>query len=79
MVAWWWLPAAAWLVWTTSLVVQLLLMAAQWRNLHPTARDRVVALFPPVLRRIMPISPIAMAVPLPAGPHTHPSMQRSES
>jgi hypothetical protein len=79
MVAWWWLPAAAWLVWTTSLVVQLLLMAAQWRNLHPTARDRVVALFPPVLRRVMPISPIAMAVPLPAGPHTHPSMQRSES
>lgn len=78
MVAWWWLPAAAWLSWTTSMVVQILIVAAQWRNLHPTARDRVVALFPSVLRRVMPSGPIGMAMPLPAGPNSQSSIQRSE-
>lgn len=78
LLAWWWMPSVGWHLWAAALVVQVVAMAAQWRTLHPAARDRVAALIPPSLRRIMPSRPAAMPLSLSCGTHPQQPIHRPE-
>jgi O-antigen/teichoic acid export membrane protein len=43
---WWWAPSIRWESWFGSMVFQAVAMIAQWFNLHQSARERIISLFP---------------------------------
>lgn len=79
LVAWWWMPSLAWQAWTISLIAQSFLIIAQWRNIHPAARERVAGLLLTCVRRLVPGSVMPSFACVSRDPHASSSMPRADS
>lgn len=67
LAAWWSIPSMAWQVWALSLLAQGVLAVAQWRNIHPAARERIARLILSFVRRLVPGGIAAQATGISSG------------
>lgn len=79
LAVWWWIPSMAWQAWAVSLLAQGVLVVAQWRNIHPAARDRIARLILSFVRRLVPGGIDAQATGISSGSPASSPMHRADS